>query len=97
MRSALLRAAATLDDPGAGWRTRGAQVSAAKSRAGDAAQLVVKECIQMHGAIGYTEECDLSLYVNRALGLSAWLGNPGVHRARWFKLRNDIGGQGHGH
>lgn len=96
-RSALLRAAATLDDPEAGPGTRSAQVSAAKSRAGEAAQMVVKECIQMHGAIGYTEEYDLSLYVKRALGLSAWLGNPGAHRARWFKLRNDFGGQGHGH
>lgn len=96
-RSALLRAAAALDDPQADALARAAQVSAAKSRAGDAAQQVVKECIQMHGAIGYTEECDLSLYVNRALGLSAWLGNPRAHRARWFSLQNVVKGQAHGH
>lgn len=93
-RSALLRAVAALDDPEAGAAARAMHVSAAKSRAGDAAQFVVKECIQLHGAIGYTEECDLSLYVNRALGLSAWLGNPRVHRARWFSLHKLAGGPG---
>ncbi|REG27485.1 alkylation response protein AidB-like acyl-CoA dehydrogenase [Paracoccus versutus] len=95
-RSALLRAAAAMDDPHADAASRAAHVSAAKSRAGDAAQLVVKECIQLHGAIGYTEECDLSLYVNRALALAAWLGNPRAHRARWFELHN-AGGQANGH
>jgi alkylation response protein AidB-like acyl-CoA dehydrogenase len=37
----------------------------------------------MHGAIGYTDEYDLGLYFNRALVLSAWLGNAGAHRARF--------------
>lgn len=91
-RSALLRAVAVLDDPESGPAVRAAQVSAAKSRCGDAAQAVVKECIQMHGAIGYTSEYDLSLHVNRALGLAARLGNPRAHRARWFSLQDTAGG-----
>lgn len=84
-RSALLRAAAALDagtDPAA-------EVSAAKARCGEVAQTVAREAIQLHGAIGYTEECDLSLYVNRALALSVWLGTPRAHRARWFSLQKE--------
>ena len=37
------------------------------------ATLVVREAIQMHGAIGYTEQCDVSLHVQRALVMSARL------------------------
>lgn len=84
-RSAVLRAAAAFDD-NAGAATCAAHVSAAKSRCGDGASKVIKECIQMHGAIGYTAEYDLSLYVNRGLTLSGWLGNPRAHRARWSAL-----------
>jgi alkylation response protein AidB-like acyl-CoA dehydrogenase len=85
-RSALERATRALDGGGDA-ATRAAQVSAAKSRAGEAAQLIAREAIQMHGAIGYTTEYDLSLYVNRMLFLSAWLGNARAHRARWAKLK----------
>ena len=81
-RSALDRAVRALDG-GTDAATRAAQVSAAKARTADAAQLVAKEAIQMHGAIGYTQEYDLSLYVNRILYLSGWLGNAKQHRARW--------------
>ena len=42
-------------------------------RACDTATRVVRECIQLHGAIGYTEQCDVSLYVQRALAMSARL------------------------
>lgn len=85
-RSALDRAVRAMDF-GADAATRAAQVSAAKSRCGDAALKLVREAIQMHGAIGYTREYDLSLYVNRILYLSAWLGNAQSHRQRWSALR----------
>lgn len=81
-RSALERAVTALDGETEPLQ-RAVWTSAAKSRCGQAALLMIRECIQMHGAIGYTEEYDLSLYVNRALYLSAWLGNPRTHRARW--------------
>lgn len=86
-RSAIDRAARAMDT-GADVAKRAAQVSAAKSRAGDAAQLIVRECIQMHGAIGYTTEYDLSLYANRMLFLSGCLGNARTHRKRWAALEN---------
>lgn len=82
-RSAVNRAARAMDS-GAEGSASTAQVSAAKSRAGDAAQLIARECVQMHGAIGYTTEYDLSLYVNRMLFLSAWLGNARAHRGVWL-------------
>lgn len=65
---------------------RSAAASAAKSRASDAALLIGKQSIQMHGAIGVTDEYDLGLYVNRSLTLAAWLGNGAVHRRRFGEL-----------
>jgi alkylation response protein AidB-like acyl-CoA dehydrogenase len=65
---------------------RSAAASAAKSRASDAALLIGKQSIQMHGAIGVTDEYDLGLYVNRSLVLSAWLGNGAMHRRRFGEL-----------
>ena len=85
-RSTVLRAADAFDTD-----ARAAQVSAAKTRCGDAAHKILKECIQMHGAIGYTAEYDLSLYVNRGLQLASWLGNPRAHRARWAARMFDRG------
>lgn len=60
---------------------RAAAVSGAKSRCADAALLVAKDCIQPPGAIGYTEEYDLSIFVRRILALSGSLGNATAHRA----------------
>ncbi len=42
-----------------------------RQRACDTAMWVVREAIQMHGAIGYTQECDVALYVQRALVVAA--------------------------
>lgn len=46
----------------------------ARLRSCDMAQNVIREAIQMHGAIGYTEQCDVSLYVQRALVMLARYG-----------------------
>ena len=46
----------------------------ARCRASDTATRVIREAIQLHGAIGYTEQCDVSLYVQRALVMSARYG-----------------------
>lgn len=56
--------------------------SAAKVQAADAAHLASRTGLQVHGAIGYTAELDLSLWLNgiRAL-VPAW-GTPAQHRAR---------------
>ncbi len=89
-RSAIDRAVRAMDGDACA-AERSAEVSAAKARCSETARDVVKDCIQMHGAIGYTAEYDLSLYVNRILALSAWLGNARAHRARWAALRLGAG------
>ncbi len=57
-------------------------VSAAKASAADAALLSAHSSLQTHGAIGYTQEHDLSLLLLRVQALrSAW-GDPTWHRHR---------------
>jgi alkylation response protein AidB-like acyl-CoA dehydrogenase len=57
-------------------------VSAAKAAASDAGLLAARSALQTHGAIGFTQEHDLSLWLLRAQALrSAW-GTPEVHRRR---------------
>ncbi len=57
-------------------------VSAAKSLASDAADLAASKCLQCHGAIGYTYESDLHLWLKRAWSLSASWGDARWHRRR---------------
>ena len=45
--------------------------------------------IQLHGAIGFTDEYDAGLYLKRALVLSACLGNATAHRRRFATLQED--------
>jgi acyl-CoA dehydrogenase-like protein len=57
-------------------------VSGAKVAAGDAAAQAARCALQVHGAIGYTRENDLSLWLCKVRALrSAW-GTESVHRAR---------------
>jgi alkylation response protein AidB-like acyl-CoA dehydrogenase len=57
-------------------------VSAAKAAASDAALLSARSSLQTHGAIGFTQEHDLSLLLLRVQALhSAW-GDPTWHRRR---------------
>lgn len=59
-----------------------APVSAAKLAASEAAYLAARTGLQIHGAIGYTAEFDLGLWILRVRALvSAW-GTPSYHRAR---------------
>lgn len=60
--------------------------SRAKARAARAGMEAARLAIQLHGAIGYTEECDVSLYFRSALHLAAWLGNAAAHRQRYGAL-----------
>jgi hypothetical protein len=56
--------------------------SAAKVAASDSAYLASRTGLQVHGAIGYTAEFDLSIWLTKIRALvSAW-GTPAVHRAR---------------
>lgn len=76
-RPLVFGAALTLDSPD-GSR----DASAAKVAAGDAAYLASRVALQLHGAIGYTLEFDLSLWLTKVGALvSAW-GTPAYHRGR---------------
>lgn len=59
---------------------RRAAVSRAYLRAVEASLLVTREAIQLHGAIGYTDEHDLGLLVRKALTLRAVAGSAAAHR-----------------
>ena len=57
-------------------------VSAAKAAASEAGLLAARSALQIHGAIGFTQEHDLSLWLLRVQALrSAW-GDPQAHRRR---------------
>ena len=71
-----------------GWETA---ASSLKARAAIAGRLVAGQSVQLHGAIGFTDEYELGVYVNRALVLAAWLGNAAEHQRR-FGARAPIGG-----
>ena len=65
---------------------RSAAASRAKSRCSDAAFAITRESIRFHGAMGIVDECDIGLYLQRALTLSAWLGNGSEHRRRFARV-----------
>jgi alkylation response protein AidB-like acyl-CoA dehydrogenase len=56
--------------------------SAAKVAAGDAAHLAARVGLQVHGAIGYTAELDLGLWLNRVRALLGAWGDADHHRGR---------------
>jgi hypothetical protein len=72
-RPLVYRAAATLDP---------VHVSMAKAKADAAALLTGRVALQCHGAIGYTTEYDLHLYMKRAWALAGSWGDGRFHRAR---------------
>ena len=57
-------------------------VSAAKAAASEAALLAARSALQTHGAIGFTAENDLSLWLLRAQALRPAWGDPAAHRRR---------------
>lgn len=89
-KAALAAALKHFDAVDATPRQRSLAASSAKSRAADAALTVCKQALQLHGAIGFTDEYDLSLYFNRALVLAAWLGNGATHRRRHDALSQSM-------
>lgn len=80
MAAPLLQAAAMAVRDGSPTARR--DVSAAKVACGDAAYKASRVALQVHGAIGYTQEHDLSLYLTRTRALLTAWGTPAVHRAR---------------
>jgi len=62
--------------------TASRSVSAAKVAAGDTAHRASRVALQLHGAIGYTAESDLGLWVNRVRALVGAWGSTTFHRGR---------------
>jgi alkylation response protein AidB-like acyl-CoA dehydrogenase len=84
-RASVESAAATLDS-GASLQSRRVAVSRAKARAADAASLITRQSIQLHGGIGYTDEYDAGLYLRRVMVLANSFGSARLHRARFAAL-----------
>jgi alkylation response protein AidB-like acyl-CoA dehydrogenase len=54
-------------------------ISAAKAKAAEAYQKICIEGMTAHGAIGYTEDCDLGFYYRRVREAEFTGGNAGLH------------------
>jgi hypothetical protein len=67
---------------GAAVETTARSVSAAKIQSAVAADLAARVGLQVHGAIGYTAEHDLSLWLLRIRALQSAWGTPAFHRGR---------------
>src|SRR5262252_3830669 len=59
------------------------QHQAVKAKVSEEAMVVTKACIQLHGAIGFTDEHDIGLYLKRAMLLSSLFGNAAAQRRRY--------------
>ncbi len=81
-RASVEAAAATLDSEAPAGMKRAA-VSRAKARAAEAAMLVTRAAVQMHGAIGYTDEYDVGLFLRKAMVLANSFGSATLHRRRF--------------
>lgn len=84
-RAIVGEAASALDD-GAPTALVQRLVSTAKVRAAEAAMLVTRQAIQLHGGIGYTDEADIGLFLRRAMVLLNSQGSLAFHRARYIAL-----------
>ena len=66
-------------------------VLAAKARAGEAAFSICRRAVHLHGAMGYTDECDIGLYLKRAINLNAMLGQPEQLRLEFVERESGYG------
>ncbi|MFJ9377456.1 acyl-CoA dehydrogenase family protein [Streptomyces sp. NPDC101455] len=69
-------------------------VAAAKVTACEAAYRTARTALQLHGAIGYTAEYDLSLWLTKARALRASWGSPSECRAAVLGVPSDVSGDG---
>ena len=90
----LLDAAAAARSAGDGGRRPRRDVSAAKVACADAAYLAARAALQVHGAIGYTAEHDLSLWLAKVRALVPALGQPGRAPPAGPGRAGDVAGRG---
>jgi alkylation response protein AidB-like acyl-CoA dehydrogenase len=83
---AVVKGAAATVDTAADRSVRQGAVSRAKIRASDAAMMVTRTCLQLHGGIGYTDAADIGLFLRKAMVLTPLYGSPSTHRARFRRV-----------
>ncbi|MGE4048350.1 MAG: acyl-CoA dehydrogenase family protein [Acetobacteraceae bacterium] len=86
---ATVNACAAVQDNSEDPDERRAAVSRAKARASDACSLVTRQCIQLHGGIGYTDAADPGLFLRKMMVLAPLYGSAALHRARFRALAPD--------
>jgi len=93
MRNALRQAVRSFDND-SGLVELQLAASRAKARCADAALVIGRQAVQLHGAIGYTEEANVGVYLRRVLSLAAWLGNAASQRKQYTRLSREQKMQG---
>jgi alkylation response protein AidB-like acyl-CoA dehydrogenase len=87
---AVVNATARTMDESTDPRERRAAVSRAKARSSDAASIMTRGCIQLHGGIGYTDAADPGLFLRKMMVLAPMFGSAAVHRARYQATVPDL-------
>ncbi|ALJ16375.1 acyl-CoA dehydrogenase family protein [Sphingopyxis macrogoltabida] len=77
LRSLILAAATA-----GGWRERSTALSAAKIQLGHAGIWAIEQCVQLHGAMGVTEECAVGQALKRMTVLDRLFGGADFHIGR---------------
>ena len=82
-RASVMKAQQLLDEGSDGAEL---MVSVAKAKVGQAANLAVREGVQMHGGIGMTDEYDIGLYMKRDRALAEYMGDVNYHIDRVARM-----------
>jgi len=85
-RSITLKAAIHSDD-GSAPLIRGRAASAAKVKVSAASRFVAEQAVQLHGAMGVTDELDVGSYFKRIMAFEASYGTPAWHLKRYGSLQ----------
>lgn len=64
---------------------------AAKARASDCAMAITRGAIQLHGALGFTDEADIGLYAKIAMNVAQTMGTAAFHRDAYLHLSRESG------
>jgi alkylation response protein AidB-like acyl-CoA dehydrogenase len=88
MQASCESAARTIDSLGVAHRAAQSAVSRARARASRSASKICRTAIQLHGAIGYTDEADIGLFLRKTMALLNQFGSEREHRARFLSLNS---------
>lgn len=92
LRLQIVLTRASVEDAAARWDREAdapdsrAAIHRAKLRASSAAMLVMRQAIQLHGGIGFTDEHDIGLYLRKAMVLVPQFGSARLQKAEYASL-----------